>query len=1123
VPGPTVRNTPRGLERTRKRGRVLGTGRSHTVPAATTSPALRRQDHVARAAHAERVRTIQQPSESYRSAQTRLRSLNQSLNDLYAETASSLTKLSPLGTITPSHSDILSDPRYKQLSKIYHRIAQHPQHTKALVDNAAERGLIDEKPHDFIARVGDLLPEKPVDFALLAAPAGRLRKVGEVGGEAVAAGAEAGATRASRVGTVLGRAQGRATEAVPQGVRKAAGTAGRTVKKGWASKPAKVVRTGTRVTTAPVRVPTRYLGKHPLQSFGASSGAVGAVAAAQSGNPADLALAPARVVGTTATTAFHHPGDVALTTLRTVPSMATAAIKLPGDVGAAVLGHPDALKGLAQSQIEYLKQIEAVAQNKNYTTTYKDAHGVTHKQTLTPSELIQHNLGAVPLISEGLIASRILRGRGITGEALSHTRLKRSGRIERLQRDLNSPDHEVRQRAEKKLGGMRATFRQRHGQRVRESQRKAATDQRARAKFNRELRRSGRGKERLDRQLERLNRERVHIATREHEGQQIHFNVSKGDIVQAIGRTGAHGLKTDAEIKAWARQTRAGLKDVASDKTLDPNAVATREVLDTIEQHPSVVRDPDVQRYLSDHGRFQYLRSVERHSERTGVKQTTPDPEDLRAQWMHLARAEGVHLPEERVPPELAGKTGVAPKRGQDMEKAIRDEAAQATKKAQALRRKAKSHDEKARGHVRELKVRRVADARRTTTRSLDRGLTKLEERHAAWKRRLEGNKAASGDVGGGVSSAYRAELGAAIKQMEEKVRQGGTAKQRAMLERMKADYASQPERVPQWKVDENALKGVAASMGIREPIRIKVESDLHGAPEGATASHQHLGAGKGHEITLHGGYDAAETSQNLYHELEHAAQVERRQRAEADPNFDAHAADQAFWANKTADYQNRPDEVGARDAQARHEVTPLVKEVGDGLSVLRPRREVRGVSEGSRRTQQRQAAEKKVADLERQIRDRKARLAMSASPTRLRTVGRITETRRRAADLRREADAHDARAAELRSVVNRKRRAVALERQGLLAEIAGDTSEAARLRGEAVNLRRAHNKSQGQLRRDFHQEAQAAARRAGKAEPIYFKESDAAQTVDALNVLEPVFVEASMPKKERHAHWHPC
>jgi hypothetical protein len=296
VPGPTVRNTPRGLERTRKRGRVLGTGRSHTVPAATTSPALRRQDHVARAAHAERVRTIQQPSESYRSAQTRLRSLNQSLNDLYAETASSLTKLSPLGTITPSHSDILSDPRYKQLSKIYHRIAQHPQHTKALVDNAAERGLIDEKPHDFIARVGDLLPEKPVDFALLAAPAGRLRKVGEVGGEAVAAGAEAGATRASRVGTVLGRAQGRATEAVPS-----SGTAGRTVKKGWASKPAKVVRTGTRGTTAPVRIPTRYLASIRVSPSSASSGAVGGVAAAQSGNPLDVVRAPARVVGTTAT------------------------------------------------------------------------------------------------------------------------------------------------------------------------------------------------------------------------------------------------------------------------------------------------------------------------------------------------------------------------------------------------------------------------------------------------------------------------------------------------------------------------------------------------------------------------------------------------------------------------------------------------------------------------------------------------------------------------------------------------------------------------------------------------------------------------------------------------------
>ena len=500
-------------------GRPIGAGRGRVrtgAPGVNVRPSYPVEHH-----HHQAVRAIQQPNEGYRSAQFRLRSLNQSLNQLYAQTSADLTKLTPFGKVTPSHSDILNDPRYKAISETYHHIAHKPGIAKPLMDNLAERGLVDIKPHGVIATIGDFIPDTPTEIATFAAGGAIARsgKVGETLGEAVAGGRRAtqavgDVTRGiSRVGPrtairgagALGRAERKAQDvvnavdrAIPGSVKTGARVAGRTAARGWRSTPARVARRGVKIGTAPVRLPLRYTGKHPFQSFGASTGAVGGIAAAQSGNLSELYKAPARLLSTTAKTTWQHPGDVALTTGRVVPSLGTTLLKLPGDIGAAAIhGNTDPLKGLALSQVEYFKQIQDVAQGKNYT--YTDP--VTGKKvTLTPEQLVQHNLGVIPEIGGGLGAEQAAprawhRGGRQARHRCSDQRVPKVGRpvsrAGRIQRIVDTMRHgatrDERLAARDKFRQLRAPLRQRMKQRRQEAMRSAATGENIPGQFGREM------------------------------------------------------------------------------------------------------------------------------------------------------------------------------------------------------------------------------------------------------------------------------------------------------------------------------------------------------------------------------------------------------------------------------------------------------------------------------------------------------------------------------------------------------------------------------------------------------------------------------------------------------------
>jgi hypothetical protein len=124
---------------------------------------------------------------------------------------------------------------------------------------------------------------------------------------------------------------------------------------------------------------------------------------------------------------------------------------------------------------------------------------------------------------------------------------------------------------------------------------------------------------------------------------------------------------------------RSALKKPKAD--IHPDDVATRDVMDALTKHPDAASDPRVLRFLDDYAELQRGRSVERHSERTRTDQTTPDPDDARARFLGIARAEDIRTPEERIYAELLNEGGQpltrhVPEAGVDARKAIRNEAA---------------------------------------------------------------------------------------------------------------------------------------------------------------------------------------------------------------------------------------------------------------------------------------------------------------------------------------------------------------------------------------------------------------------------------------------------------------
>lgn len=154
-----------------------------------------------------------------------------------------------------------------------------------------------------------------------------------------------------------------------------------------------------------------------------------------------------------------------------------------------------------------------------------------------------------------------------------------------------------------------------------------------------------------------------------------------------------------------------------------------------------------------------------------------------------------------------------------------------------------------------------------------------------------------------------------------------------------------------------------------------------------------------------------------------------------------------------------------------------------------------------------------KLADLDRQITERRARLAMSTSPSTLRAVGRVSELRQRERGLKQEAEGELGRAREIESVVYRERRAASLDHRARRQEAEGNLGEAATLRESAKNLRAQAVRSKLKVDRDFDAEVRAELDRRGMRDPIYFRAADVSNR-GVLNVMGD-YPGSQIPPKE--------
>ena len=517
----------------------------------------------------------------------------------------------------------------------------------------------------------------------------------------------------------------------------------------------------------------------------------------------------------------------------------------------------------------------------------------------------------------------------------------------------------------------------------------------------------------------------------------------------------------------------ASLRNRLKDPTrpLDADALATREVMDALQKHPEALNDPALHRFLgmrfgqeghSGWALVQRNREIAHHSERTGVPQTTPDPERIGPQYSHQARELGVLQQHERVPPELQGISGHKPQEGVDATKAIRGEAKGLRRKANAARQRARTAKAKIPLLKRELTVRRVADTRRSAVRSLDRGLRTLEKRRDAWQKKLD-------------------EANAPGKEARQRISRGepapATLYHGTHREGIRTDAGPVHLGTRKAAQDRLATLGKQGAKGEAKiiPARVSKDARIHEVKSDAEIdAFNYLDSG--YIPASYGDARAAEVK----------AQAAELKKKYDGVSYKTHAEDPGSGAVLVFDASKHVERV---TAQAGKGVKP----------------------------EARAAAEKKVADLDRQIKERKARLAIAASPARIRAVKRIAEGKAEVARHKAEADALHARASQLEAVVNRPSRAEGLDRAASRIEASGKegaAAEAAALRQQARTLRRQHLASQAKTRTDFLNELNPKRTAAGLAEPIFFHEADASSR-GPLNVLAQ-YPGGRIPSKEK-------
>lgn len=171
-----------------------------------------------------------------------------------------------------------------------------------------------------------------------------------------------------------------------------------------------------------------------------------------------------------------------------------------------------------------------------------------------------------------------------------------------------------------------------------------------------------------------------------------------------------------------------------------------------------------------------------------------------------------------------------------------------------------------------------------------------------------------------------------------------------------------------------------------------------------------------------------------------------------------------------------------------------------------------------ARRPDTRKRYEAKVRDLDRQIRDTKATLKTSASRDRLRVAARAARHRERAQEMRERAEVIDLEARVKREMVNRLRRAEALDRRATEIEVGrvkprkGETPDS--MRRQAESLRRAYFEDERKLLDEYRDDVNRVIAEKGYERPVFFRETDAADE-GTLNIAQE-YTGGKIPPKDK-------
>lgn len=121
----------------------------------------------------------------------------------------------------------------------------------------------------------------------------------------------------------------------------------------------------------------------------------------------------------------------------------------------------------------------------------------------------------------------------------------------------------------------------------------------------------------------------------------------------------------------------------------------------------------------------------------------------------------------------------------------------------------------------------------------------------------------------------------------------------------------------PEWEVDMDALRATLCALNFRNPVVLGPVEYPRGK-WGGQYRYVRTGSGAQHRISLRRCESAAETGRTLWHELCHAHQQERGTR---DPRGTTRL--------RGAAYRQHPNEIEARQWEARHDTHPLVRVAG--------------------------------------------------------------------------------------------------------------------------------------------------------------------------------------------------